>query len=310
MFNQKNPPSPNSGIVVDIIPNTISENGDVIQSEKLDCACQRAYELESDIYHLDPSTFGLKEFKKAFLGTNKLESHPHNQPPLPYHPEDIKIFNNGIFIFQDREKMSKNKDIAYFTALCFFKKNEDKIESIHIRFLAGIDASYRGMGFHYAPLFRHVFTILQEFSKKYPDQNPEVNVTQFAMVSPGTPGAIINAADILSGLLLDVSDFKYGDDEAIKMASMFGLRELLDSTGKANINMKVRVPTLYQNKNNKGASAYDALNLKEGEGITGRQQLGRLKDFLAIKDHIESALHPFASSKSAHIQSQLKKAKL
>ncbi len=170
-----------------------------------------------------------------------------------------------------------------------------------------MDEQYRGEGFQYIPLFQHVFAMLQQFNEQYPDQNPTVNITQFAMVSPGTPGAIINFANILSRFIPGVSELKYGDREAINMASMFGLRELLDpDTGKADINMKVKVPTFYQNKANQGANTYDSLGLKEGEGIAGRQELGKLKDLLDLQNPIESALHIFSDKKSVNLHSKAK----
>ena len=80
---------------------------------------------------------------------------------------------------------------------------------------------------------------------------------------------------------------------------MFGLGGLLDhETGKADINMKVKVPTFYQNKDNKGASAYESFKLKEGEGIAGRQELGKIQDLLKFKQDIESALQTFSKSKT------------
>lgn len=308
MFNQRNLPS--SSIVADMFSNTLTENEEPIKTEQLASFCERASILEKKVYILDEKKFDLASFRRAFDGTNKLKAHPATKR-LPYEPEDIKIFNNCAFIFKDLQKDGDNKDVAYFTALCFFKKNGNDIESIHIRFLAGIDENYRGMGFQYAPLFKHVFSVLEEFSKKHPNQNPTVNITQFGMVSPGTPGAIINFASILSNFLPGLPKLEYGDKEAIKLGTMFGLGDWIDpNTGKADFNMQVKVPTLYQNKDNKGASTYDSLSLKEGEGITGRQELGQLKDLLALKHSVEAALLAFADAKSDNVQTKTSKAKL
>src|SRR5687768_16114106 len=162
-------------IQVDIISNTLGKNDEVIKSDRLDYFCQRAFNLENRIYHLDPTTFGIEEFKKAFLGTNKLKEHPQKKP-LPYNPEDINIFSNSVFIFKDLQNKDAENNIAYFSALVFFKKNAgNNIDSIHIRFLAGIDENYRGLGFHYASIFKQIFSTLKEFNEKYPDQNPVVN---------------------------------------------------------------------------------------------------------------------------------------
>lgn len=293
-------PSPQTDkIVVEHITNSISPNGKVIESEKLASFCHRAYALENHIYELDSTTFGLEAFKKAFLGTNKLNTHPTDNR-LPYEPEDIHLLANSIFIFKDTDTA---KDVGYFTALCFFKKSGDEIPDLHIRFLAGVDAQYRGTGFQYEPLFQQVFRILKNFNEQYPDKNPTVNITQFAMVNPGTPGAITHFSNMLRDSVPGVSALQYGDKEAIKMATMFGLGKLLDpNTGVANINMKIKAPTLYQNKNNAGASSYDSLHLNEGEGIAARQELGSLKDLLYFQSSIESAVHRFSDKKSANFQ--------
>ncbi len=310
MFNQSNlPPS----IVVDTVYNTLTENGEPIKSEQFSAFCKRAAVIEQKVYILDG--FDLADFMRAFDASNKLNSHPKDKR-LPYEPEDIKLFNNGAFIFRDLQKKidpnikNDTQDVAYFTALCFFKKNGNNIESIHIRFLAGIDENYRGMGFQYAPLFNHVFSVLEEFSKKYPGQNPIVNITQFGMVSPGTPGAIINFTNILSSFL-GVPKFEYGCKEASKMGCMYGLGNFINpNNGIANFNMKIRFSTFEQNKDNKGASAYNSLNLKEGEGITGRQELGKLKDLLKVKPDVKNALETFAEAKSVNAQTKIRKDKM
>ncbi len=102
-----------------------------------------------------------------------------------------------------------------------------------------------------------------------------------------------------------MSDFKYGNEEAIKIAAMFGLRDLIDpQSGRAKIKMKIKTPTFFQNKQNKGAQKYQSLNLNEGDGVTGTQELGKLKNLLYLKDEIKKALVVFSNTKTENIQEQ------
>ncbi len=103
-------------IVVDIISNTLDKNEKPIESTKIETFCQRAYNLENHIYVLDPKAFGIGEFKKALLGTNKLKTHPVDNP-LPYEPNDVVIFNNSILLFKDINKLLILQNCSKFGCL-------------------------------------------------------------------------------------------------------------------------------------------------------------------------------------------------
>lgn len=267
-----------------IISNTIDEKGNPINSSEINQLAERAYKSELNIYNIDPATFGLDAFNKAFLGNNKLSSLPSDYPKLPYRPDDILMFRNSIMVFSHNQQ-----DIGYFSILCFLQKEDKDITNIHLRFMAGFEPEWRGKGFFYLPLINQVFNMVIEFKEKFPNDNPLVNITQFAMVSAGTPGAIINFVNLLKRFHPHVPEFKFGDTIATNMGVMMGLGKLINpENGIADINMEVKNKTLKPNNHNEGAKKYQSLGIKDGSGITGRQELLPLNSLINVL--IESGL--------------------
>ena len=78
---------------------------------------------------------------------------------------------------------------------------------------------------------------------------------------------------------------------------MMGLGNLIDpKTGVSDIGLQVREKTQNANMENKGASKFELFNPKaekEGTGVTGKQELGKVETLLKNAENILAFLKNF-----------------
>lgn len=106
--------------------------------------------------------------------------------------------------------------------------------------MAGLPTSFRNTGIFYKDACKCFLNDLIKFKAKFTNQNPDINIVQFAMLSAATPGAIQNIVDLIKKHL-SLDDGVFGDQYATELAIMMGLGDLIKrDTGISEINMKVK----------------------------------------------------------------------